>query len=163
VESQPQLPEPPSLDFDSLDTSSLIDQFCKYYTKLMDYRVGQIELKLKAETTDLQKRLSETVTELESTKSSLRKVKEIAKTRVTQLATEVAELTERLNKEKQLEEEIIAERDEYKPTQFHPAVRCLSLPFPVRYPTFPQQNLHANLSPGPSPCMLSGNSVSWSS
>jgi HAMP domain-containing protein len=114
VESQPQLPEPPSLDFDSLDTSSLIDQFCKYYTKLMDYRVGQIELKLKAETTDLQKRLSETVTELESTKSSLRKVKEIAKTRVTQLATEVAELTERLNKEKQLEEEIIAERDEYK-------------------------------------------------
>eukprot|EP01122_Echinamoeba_exundans_P016498 TRINITY_DN8380_c0_g1_i1.p1 TRINITY_DN8380_c0_g1~~TRINITY_DN8380_c0_g1_i1.p1 ORF type:complete len:452 (-),score=62.02 TRINITY_DN8380_c0_g1_i1:37-1392(-) len=114
VESQPRPPEPPILDFESLDTASLIDQFCKYYTKLMDYRVDQIEIKLKAETITLEKKLSETMTELESTKSSLEKVKDIAKTRVTQLATEVAELTERLSKEKQLEEEIAAERDEYK-------------------------------------------------
>lgn len=107
-------PQAPELDLETIETSALIENFCQYYTNLMEYRVEQIELKLKTQTAILERKLSATVSELESTKASLEKVKDIAKNRVTQLATEVAELTMQLNKEKEIEAEITVERDELR-------------------------------------------------
>lgn len=111
---QKEAPNPPEFDIETVDTAALVSHFCTYYTNLMEYRVEKIEMKLKAQAIELELKLKKTMQELETTKSQLESVKDIAKKRVTSLATEVAELTEQLNKEKKLEEEITIERDELK-------------------------------------------------